>query len=253
MKTLKRMKRGIVGIEAAIVLIAFVVVAAALAFVVLNMGFTTTQKSKEAMASGLKEASTALEVDGSVLAYAESSGAADEIVIPIKVAPGRGLVDLHPARASILYWTSEEGFQDIYVAYGYVYFSTTTNTYQVILYDESDNQLGTADTSVNVLDVDKIRDAVRTIINASSIGGDGSTPDIYAVVLWINSLQSYTSKDSTLEFGEKAITLIDITASAYKLGGYEVFKVEIKPPEGAPLTVERSMPPSIDQGVLDLG
>jgi archaeal flagellin FlaB len=38
--------RGIIGIESAIVLIAFVIVAAALAFVVLNMGFSTTQKAK---------------------------------------------------------------------------------------------------------------------------------------------------------------------------------------------------------------
>jgi archaeal flagellin N-terminal-like domain len=39
-------RRGILGIESAIVMIAFVVVAAALAFVVLNAGFGTTQKSK---------------------------------------------------------------------------------------------------------------------------------------------------------------------------------------------------------------
>ncbi|GBF09192.1 flagellin [Aeropyrum pernix] len=42
-------RKGIVGIEAAIVLIAFVIVAAALAFVALNMGLFTTQKSKEVM------------------------------------------------------------------------------------------------------------------------------------------------------------------------------------------------------------
>jgi len=42
-------KKGIVGIEAAIVLIAFVIVAAALAFVAINMGMYTTQKSKEVM------------------------------------------------------------------------------------------------------------------------------------------------------------------------------------------------------------
>jgi len=47
-------KKGIVGIEAAIVLIAFVIVAAALAFVVINMGMYTTQKSKEVMQQGLK-------------------------------------------------------------------------------------------------------------------------------------------------------------------------------------------------------
>jgi flagellin FlaB len=61
-------RRGIVGIEAAIVLIAFVVVAAALAFVALNMGFYTTQRSKEVMAQGLAQASSALEIDGTVLA-----------------------------------------------------------------------------------------------------------------------------------------------------------------------------------------
>ncbi|MEM3936184.1 MAG: archaellin/type IV pilin N-terminal domain-containing protein, partial [Ignisphaera sp.] len=63
-----RLLRGIVGIEAAIVLIAFVVVAAALAFVALNMGFYTTQRSKEVMAQGLAQASSSLEVDGTVLA-----------------------------------------------------------------------------------------------------------------------------------------------------------------------------------------
>ena len=250
---MRRLSRGIVGIEAAIVLIAFVIVAAALAFVVLNMGFTTTQKSKEVMSSGLREASTALEVDGSVLGYASSAGAADEIVIPIKVAPGRGYVDMHPARATIFYWTTGMGFTNIYVAYGYVYFNSTSNTYWIVLYDDSSNEIGKANTGKNVLDIDAIRDAVQSVIQASSIGGSGSVPDIYAVVLWIDSIQNYSSKDSNLEFGEKAIVLVDIYSTSYKLGGYDPFKLEIKPPEGAPLTIERTMPPSVDQGVIDLG
>ena len=248
----KMRRRGIVGIEAAIVLIAFVIVAAALAFVVLNMGFTTTQKSKEAMVSGLKEASTALEVDGSVLAFANESNYADEIVIPLKTAPGRGLVDLSSARASIIYWTSEYGFQNIYVAYGYIY-QDTDGTYNVTLYDGDGSNLGVADTNKNVLDINATRVAVRSIIQSSSIGGSGSVPDVYAVVLWVQSIQSKGSKDFNLEFGEKAIVLVDIPGSDYRLASYDRFKVEIKPPEGAPLTVERSMPPSIDVGVLDLG
>jgi len=48
--------RGVVGIESAIVLIAFVIVAAALAFVVLNMGFATSQKAKTAIVATLGEA-----------------------------------------------------------------------------------------------------------------------------------------------------------------------------------------------------
>ena len=250
---MRKFKKGIVGIEAAIVLIAFVIVAAALAFVVLNMGFTTTQKSKEVMSSGLREASTALEVDGSVLGYASTSGSADEVVVPIKVAPGRGYVDMHPARATIFFWTTEMGFTNIYVAYGYVYFDSSNGTYKVVLYDESSTELGTQDTNKNVLDIDAIRDAVQAIIKSSDIGGSNNVPDIYAVTLWIDSIQSYSTKDSNLEFGEKAMVLIDITNSTYMLGGYDQFKIEIKPPEGAPLTIERTMPPSVDQGVIDLG
>ncbi|RLE90526.1 MAG: flagellin, partial [Thermoprotei archaeon] len=42
--TLKK-RKGIVGIEAAIVLIAFVIISAAFAFMVINMGLFATQRS----------------------------------------------------------------------------------------------------------------------------------------------------------------------------------------------------------------
>ena len=87
--------RGMVGIEAAIVLIAFVIVAAALAFVALNMGFFTTQKSKEVIARGLEEASSALEVDGAIIG--KNNVTAKELVgiaIPLRLASGRNPVDI---------------------------------------------------------------------------------------------------------------------------------------------------------------
>jgi len=91
----RKARKGIVGIEAAIVLIAFVIVAAALAFVVLNMGFYTTQKSKETMKTGLEEATSALEVDGSVIgAVDKGTEAVWAIAIPIKLSSGRSPVDL---------------------------------------------------------------------------------------------------------------------------------------------------------------
>ena len=46
-KAMYRKVRGMVGIEAAIVLIAFVIVAAALAFVALNMGFLQHKRAKK--------------------------------------------------------------------------------------------------------------------------------------------------------------------------------------------------------------
>ena len=45
MKSMKRNDEGFTGLEAAIVLIAFVVVAAVFSYVVLGAGFFTTQKA----------------------------------------------------------------------------------------------------------------------------------------------------------------------------------------------------------------
>ncbi|WP_448577911.1 archaellin/type IV pilin N-terminal domain-containing protein, partial [Thermosphaera sp.] len=95
-------KKGIVGIEAAIVLIAFVIVAAALAFVVINMGMYTTQKSKEVMQQGLNEATTALEVDGSVLGYVDAGPIVTYIYIPLKVSPGQLAVDFSSDKIDIV-------------------------------------------------------------------------------------------------------------------------------------------------------
>ncbi len=60
--------RGLTGSETAIILIAFVVVAAAFAFAVLNLGFTTIQKSSEVIRAGLSEVTSAIELSGGVIA-----------------------------------------------------------------------------------------------------------------------------------------------------------------------------------------
>ncbi|MEM3180670.1 MAG: archaellin/type IV pilin N-terminal domain-containing protein [Candidatus Bathyarchaeia archaeon] len=61
-----RCRRGIIGIEAAIILIAFVIIAAAFAFMAINMGLFATQRSKDTISQGLREASSPLQVDGNV-------------------------------------------------------------------------------------------------------------------------------------------------------------------------------------------
>jgi flagellin FlaB len=95
LKKLFRNKRGIVGVEAAIVLIAFLIIAAALSYVVINMGFYTTQKTKETMQEGLDESLTALQLDGVVTAKTASNNSVIEyILVPVKLSAGRGAVDL---------------------------------------------------------------------------------------------------------------------------------------------------------------
>jgi flagellin FlaB len=69
-----RKEKGITGLETAIILIAFVVVAAVFAYTALSAGLFSTQKAQEAVYSGLQEARSTVELKGSVIATANVTG-----------------------------------------------------------------------------------------------------------------------------------------------------------------------------------
>ena len=94
LRKLLKARKGIVGIEAAIVLIAFVVIAAALSYVVINMGFFATQKTKETIGSGMDEATSALQLDGSVIAKTGTGANVTYLLVPVKLSVGKSQVDL---------------------------------------------------------------------------------------------------------------------------------------------------------------
>ena len=78
-------RRGIVGLEAAIVLIAFVIIAAAFSFMVVNQGLFATERGKTVIQEGLKQASTPLTVDGSIFVKTDSTGEKiTDVVIPLR-------------------------------------------------------------------------------------------------------------------------------------------------------------------------
>lgn len=60
---------GITGLETAIVLIAFVVVAAVFAFTVLTTGLFTSEKAKETALAGVATTSSSLTIKGSIIAH----------------------------------------------------------------------------------------------------------------------------------------------------------------------------------------
>ena len=68
-KGLRRDERGITGLETAIILIAFVVVASVFAYTVLSAGIFSSQKGQEAVYAGLSEARATMEIKGSMFAY----------------------------------------------------------------------------------------------------------------------------------------------------------------------------------------
>ena len=113
MRCIRRNKRGIVGIEAAIVLIAFVVIAAALAYVVINMGFYSAQKAKSTIDKGIEEATSALELDGFIVGYSNNS-VVQCLAIPLKLAVGQEQVDLASNTTLVAVFGTNFALSDIY-------------------------------------------------------------------------------------------------------------------------------------------
>ena len=72
-------QKGITGLETAIILIAFVVVAAVFAYTVLSAGLFATQKSQEAVYAGLKESQGSLELRSGIIATANNTGTSGNI------------------------------------------------------------------------------------------------------------------------------------------------------------------------------
>jgi flagellin FlaB len=95
MNSMKYSDAGFTGLEAAIVLIAFVVVAAVFSYVVLGAGFFTTQKSQQVVHTGVQQASSTLEVAGSVYGVDISYDIdeLDTINFSLALAPGGTPVD----------------------------------------------------------------------------------------------------------------------------------------------------------------
>jgi flagellin FlaB len=72
-KTMHRDEKGITGLETAIILIAFVVVASVFAYTVLSAGIFSSQKGQEAVYTGLQHARSTLLMKGDVIAHCNST------------------------------------------------------------------------------------------------------------------------------------------------------------------------------------
>lgn len=80
-----KQKRAIVGLEAAIILIAFVIIAAVFSFMVINQGLFATEQGKTVIQQGLQQASTPLSVDGTSFVKTAVDGAnVTGVLIPLK-------------------------------------------------------------------------------------------------------------------------------------------------------------------------
>ena len=223
----KHAHRGVIGIESAIVLIAFVIVAAALAFVVLNMGFATTQKAKTSIVSSLGEAGSALEVSGKVIGFADVGDVRlNATAIPIKITSGGNNVDLDDSRVSVKYVSNNVEYNNIL---GTTCTLTATTYANASLAFDAADALGTCQLTQN-----PILDDPAPLVTS-------------AIIYW----SVRTDTNSILDAGEHAVLAI-----AYNFDDrpspFDVIRAEVILPTGATLTVQRDVP-ILTNLIVDMG
>jgi len=203
-------EKGITGLETAIILIAFVVVAAVFAYTALSAGLFSTQKSQEAVYAGLKEARSTLELRGPVIATANntgSTGTVKQISFTVANVLGGEGIDFTQPTAN----TGNDGLAK----------TGTTATNKVVL---------------NYTDkFQKVSNLYWTVTKLGKDSGDYilSTDEKYQVV--VGSTTNGTSGGNLLD-----------ALSGHPLGINSTFNLEIVTPTGAVLTIERTTPAYID-------
>ncbi len=212
-------KRGILGIESAIVMIAFVVVAAALAFVVLNAGFGTTQQAKTTISAGLEEASSALEIAGKVIGNATTGNNAKltSITIPIKVSGGAGSVNVEKALTAVRYISTGS----TNVSYDNIYNGTISSQ--------------------------PYSNFTQAVAKARENGGVCEDTDKTCAFIWWSSQRN---TNDIIDPGETAALTI-LFKSADRSPALDEIKVEVVVAKGAVLTVERQVP-TLTTSIVDM-
>ena len=220
----RKSHRGVIGVESAIVMIAFVIVAAALAFVVLNMGFSTTQRAKTAIVSSLEESSSALEIAGKVTAAGDVSptGKINVTAIPVKVASGGSSVNLGNTTMAVKYFSGTVEYDNI-----------MTGVLSIGSYANLTVAMQAA-AQAGHLNVNPI---------TSNTAADATAAVIYFAV--------NRNNNAILDQGEHAIIAI-VHKGSERPQALDMIKAEVIVPTGSPLTVERLVP-NITTSVVDLG
>jgi len=196
---LSKDEKGFTGLEAAIVLVAFVVVAAVFSYVMLGAGFYTTQKSQEVVHTGVTQASSSIAPSGDIIVRAfTTDGSADQITFYVTNTAGGTEVDLD--KTIISYTDADDFVTQEYAASG------------------------------------------PATLPADAAEWTAANGWIYQAVI-----SSTTTADNLLSKGEKYKVILDMAgfgATTLPVVN-EQFKLEVKPPEGAVLTISRTLPAAL--------
>ena len=213
-KHTSKVRKGIVGIEAAIILIAFVIISAAFAFMVINMGLFATQRSKDTISQGLREASSPLQVDGNIFIRVNSNLTVNATVIPLR-AMGVKYVPVGKNETVVsLSIIKREGSS---IAYSNIYYGVNTTF----------NPRGSS--------FDELVQVANVTLNNTL----GVTRLPAAILLVENN-----NGDEALDSSEKGF-LVVILGNNYTADPRSLVTIEIRVERSAPLTVEFMVPEAL--------
>ncbi len=233
-KNIYKEQKGITGLETAIILIAFVVVAAVFAYTVLSAGLFSTQKSQEAVYSGLKETQGTLELLGGVVGYKDSlnsgtglGGSIGRIDFTIALATDGTSVDLTPAFA---------------ISTGHVLSQSSVGANRLqIAFNDQDTM---------------ISDVAWTARFIGKENGDTMLdPGEKAIIsVWLHCQTGAATWTNTMA-GSGTPEQIAETQSHFVgtdyVDTYHTFTLEVKPTSGATLTIQRTTPAYLD-AIVDM-
>jgi len=182
---IRQAQEGITGLETAIILIAFVIVASVFSYVVLSAGLFSSQKVKEAVNAGIESTMATLEIRGDIIARMDS-GTVSEIYLCVGIPSAGTPVDFSPSSANI--------------------------SPLVISYTDANNMIPTMN---------------WTLLKLSTINSDN--------LLDPNELFQ--------------VTILVPTSGNVSIGPYHRFSLEVKPPDGPVLSIQRTIPARVSQYV----
>ncbi len=226
-KTGARKQKGITGLETAIVLIAFVVVASIFAFTILSAGVFSSEANKQTIHAGLKETRTGLRQHGSAFAFAGYEGSTQavfKIVFIVSNSLAGEPVDLTPP------YTANDSLTDPDVV-------SNANSATIISYADEDQRFSDLPWTQKFIGNN----------NADNLLEDGEKAEI---TVWLMDRLTGTAVDSNSSIayvdgsadggGDNGVSSTDVlvTKSIW-------FVIELTPQLGSPLTIQRAIPPGL--------
>ncbi len=205
-KDLGKDEKAFTGLEAAIVLTAFVVVAAVFSYVVLGAGFFTSEKSKEVIHTGMDQATSSVELAGDVIGHSTDDTLLTNVTVYLQLTAGNNPIDL--SKLTVAY------------ADKYVYIGNLTHSDNVTYddnYRDTDNV-----TSAGQWDFAFVADKTGSYGDNNTMLDSGETARVHI------SLPAEAGNDN----------------SGVAVNNW--FQIEMKPASGASIAMEKTVPGAVD-------